>query len=133
MRQAGLFGLSNHMKRLSVDGDPLEVLVRGVDFEAVRSALVSALAYSDGGRGRPSYDPVVMLKILVLAAQNNVADARMEWLTCSILRDEKKLSIAALSQQLLDRLMGQGIGFTPAPDSHHLGICHQLGSHGGAH
>lgn len=81
MRQAGLFGLSEHMKRLSADGDPLEVLARVVDFEAFRPTLTAALAYSDGAKGgRPPYDPVVMLKILVLAAQNNVADARMEWL-----------------------------------------------------
>lgn len=81
MRQAGLFGLSEHMKRLSADGDPLEVLARVVDFEAFRPILTAALAYSDGAKGgRPPYDPVVMLKILVLAAQNNVADARMEWL-----------------------------------------------------
>ena len=30
MRQSGLFGLSDHMKRLSADGDPLEVLARVV-------------------------------------------------------------------------------------------------------
>lgn len=69
------------MKRLSADGDPLEVLAKVVDFETFRPTLVSALAYSDGAKGgRPPYDPVVMLKVLVLAAQNNVSDARMEWL-----------------------------------------------------
>ena len=81
MRQSGLFGLSDHMKRLSAEGDPLEALSRVVDFEAFRSTLVAALVYSDGTKGgRPPYDPVVMLKELVLAAQNNVSDARMEWL-----------------------------------------------------
>lgn len=69
------------MKRLSADGDPLEVLARVVDFEVFRPTLVAALAYADGTKGgRPPYDPVVMLKVLVLAAQNNVSDARMEWL-----------------------------------------------------
>ena len=33
MRQSGLFGLSDHMKRLSAEGDPLEALSRVVDFE----------------------------------------------------------------------------------------------------
>ena len=81
MRQAGLFGLSDHLKRLSAHGDPLEVLGRVVDFEAFRSVLDAALGYSDGARGgRPPYDPVTMLKVLVLAAQNNVSDARMEYL-----------------------------------------------------
>lgn len=78
MRQAGLFGLSEHLKRLSAHGDPLEVLGRVVDFEAFRAGLDY---YSEGSRGgRSPYDPVMMLKVLVLAAQNNVADARMEYL-----------------------------------------------------
>lgn len=34
MRQSGLFGLSDHIKRLSADGDPLEVLGQVIDFEA---------------------------------------------------------------------------------------------------
>lgn len=81
MRQAGLFGLSDHLKRLSAHGDPLEELGRIIDFEAFRPVLVAALAYGDGAKGgRPPYDPVAMLKVLVLAAQNNVADARMEYL-----------------------------------------------------
>lgn len=81
MRQAGLFGLSEHLKRLSAHGDPLEELGWIIDFEAFRPVLVAALAYGDGAKGgRPPYDPVAMLKVLVLAAQNNVADARMEYL-----------------------------------------------------
>ena len=69
------------MKRLSAFGDPLEVLAQVVDFEAYRPTLVTALAYSDGTKGgRPPYDPVTMLKVLVLAAQNNVGDGRMEYL-----------------------------------------------------
>lgn len=81
MRQAGLFGLSEQLKRLSACGDPLEVLGGVVDFEAFRPTLASALAYSDGTKGgRPPYDPVTMLKVLILAAQNNVSDARMAYL-----------------------------------------------------
>lgn len=81
MRQRGLFGLSDHLKRLSAYGDLLEVLVRVVDFEVFRPTLMASLAYSDGTRGGgPPYDPVTMLKVLVLAVQNNVSDARMEYL-----------------------------------------------------
>jgi IS5 family transposase len=81
MRQAGLFGLSDHLKRLSAHGDPLEELGRVVDFEAFRPILATALAYGDGAKGgRPPYDPVAMFKVLILAAQNNVSDARMEYL-----------------------------------------------------
>jgi transposase, IS5 family len=85
MRQAGLFGLSDHLKRLSAHGDPLEELSRIIDFETFRPVLVAALAYGDGAKGgRPPYDPVAMLKVLILAAQNNVSDARMEYLGTSI-------------------------------------------------
>jgi len=81
MHQAGLFGLADHLKRLSAYGDPLEELSRIIDFEAFRPTLVAALAYGDGAKGgRPPYDPVAMLKALILAAQNNVSDARMEYL-----------------------------------------------------
>jgi IS5 family transposase len=81
MRQAGLFGLSAQLKRLSDGGDPLETLGRVVDFEAFRPALEAALAYGDGAKGgRPPYDPVAMFKVLILAAQHTVSDARMEFL-----------------------------------------------------
>ena len=81
MKQAGLFGLSEHLKRLSAFGDPLEELGRVIDFEGFRPILEDALGYSDGSKGgRPPYDPVAMFKVLILAAQNNVADARMEYL-----------------------------------------------------
>ena len=73
--------MSDHLKRLSAYGDPLEQLGLIIDFEAFRPTLTAALAYGDGAKGgRPPYDPVAMLKVLVLAAQNNVADARMEYL-----------------------------------------------------
>jgi IS5 family transposase len=81
MRQAELFGISDHLERLSADGDPLEEIGGIIDFAAFRPTLVAALAYGDGAKGgRPPHDPVVMLKVLILAAQNNVADVRMEYL-----------------------------------------------------
>ncbi len=81
MHQAGLFGLSDQLKRLSDCGDPLETMNRVVDFETFRPALEKALAYGDGAKGgRPPYDPVAMFKVLILAAQNTVSDARMEFL-----------------------------------------------------
>jgi IS5 family transposase len=81
MPQAGLFGLSDQLKRLSNCGDPLETMSRVVDFEIFRPVLEQVLAYGDGAKGgRPPYDPVAMFKVLVLAAQNTVSDARMEFL-----------------------------------------------------
>ena len=71
MRQAGLFGLSNQLKRLSDCGDPLETMGRVVDFEVFRPALEKALAYGDGAEGgRPPYDPVAMFKGSVCSTRN---------------------------------------------------------------
>lgn len=81
MKVSGLFGIGDHLKRLSETGDPLETLAKIIDFEAFRPVLDVGLSYSDGSRGgRPPYDPVTMLKVLILAAQNNVSDERMEFL-----------------------------------------------------
>ena len=81
MIQAGLFGLPEHLRKLSSTGDPMEVLAKVVDFEIFREALEAALDYSDGSKGgRPAYDPVAMFKVLILAAQHTVSDERMEFL-----------------------------------------------------
>ena len=81
MQQSGLFGLSEHLERLSRDGDPLEVLAATVDFEHFRPWLVEGLGYGDGSRGgRPPFDPVSMFKALILQAQHNLSDARMEFM-----------------------------------------------------
>ncbi|MEM6859061.1 MAG: IS5 family transposase [Pseudomonadota bacterium] len=81
MRQAGLFGLSDHLERLSKDGDPLEVLESTVDFEYFRSWLIEGLGYGDGSKGgRPPFDPVSMFEALILQAQHNLSDARMEFM-----------------------------------------------------
>jgi IS5 family transposase len=81
MGQVGFFDLPDHLKRLSEAGDPLEEMVRVIDFKAFRPILEAALAYGDGAKGgRPPYDPVAMFKVLILAAQNNVSDGRMEFL-----------------------------------------------------
>ncbi len=81
MRQAGLFGLPDHLRKLSATGDPLEVLAKVVDFEIFRAPLEAALGYSDGSKGgRPAYDAVAMFKVLILAARHTVSDERMEFL-----------------------------------------------------
>ncbi len=76
-----LFGLSEHLERLSKHGDPLEVLDATVDFEYFRGWLVEGLGYGDGSKGgRPPFDPVSMFKALILQAQHNLSDARMEFM-----------------------------------------------------
>ncbi len=51
MRQQGLFEVSDHLKRLSAYGDPLEVLAQVVNFEGFRPTLIAPLAYADGTKG----------------------------------------------------------------------------------
>jgi transposase, IS5 family len=81
MDQRSLFGLAEHLASLSKHGDPLEVLDETVDFEHFRDWLVGGLGYGDGSRGgRPPFDPVSMFKALILQAQHNLSDARMEFM-----------------------------------------------------
>ena len=69
------------MKRLSDLGDQLEAFQSAVDFELFRPELNAALAYSDRTEGgRPPFDPVLMFKILVIQAINNLSDERAEFL-----------------------------------------------------
>lgn len=72
MNPFGFFDVESRLARLSVLGDQLEAFSRGVDFEMFRSNLDKALLYSDGRKdGRPPFDPVLMLKILVIQTLNN--------------------------------------------------------------
>ena len=79
--QPGFFDVDERLKRLSGLGDHLEAFSAAVDFEMFRAYLVAALAYSDGAQGgRPPFDPVMMFKILVIAATDNLSDERAEFL-----------------------------------------------------
>lgn len=81
MNPESLFSLSDHLERLSKDGDPLEVLDATVDFEYFRGWLVDGLGYGDGSKGgRPPFDPVSMFKVLIVQAQHNLSDAKMEFM-----------------------------------------------------
>ena len=60
MKPESLFSLSEHLDRLSEDGDPLEVLDATVDFDYFRGWLLEGLGYGDGSQGgRPPFDPVL--------------------------------------------------------------------------
>ena len=81
MEQRSLFGLSEHLEKLSKHGDPLEALEATVDFEYFRGWLVEGLGYGERGKGgRPPFDPVSMFKALILQTQHNLSDARMEFM-----------------------------------------------------
>jgi len=86
MNPMNLFGLSEHLERLSEHGDPLVVLDEIVDFEYFRAWLVDGLGYGDGRKGgRPPFDPVSMFKALILQAQHNLSDAKMEFMISELL------------------------------------------------
>ena len=81
MNPRSLFGLSEHLEHLSKHGDPLEVLDATIDFEYFRGWLVEGLGYGDGAKGgRPPFDSVSMFKVLILQAQHNLSDAKMEFM-----------------------------------------------------
>ena len=81
MRQPGLFDMDERLRRLSAIGDQLEAFGRVADFEMFRPELDAALAYGDGSKGgRPPLDPVMMFKVLVIQATNNLSDDRTEFL-----------------------------------------------------
>ena len=80
-KQPGFFDIDERLTRLSGLGDQLEGFRAAVDFEMFRDALDQALAYADGVQGgRPPFDAVMMFKILVIQATNNLSDERAEYL-----------------------------------------------------
>ncbi len=82
MNPESLFSVSDHLERLSKDGDPLEATV---DFEYFRGWLVEGLGYGDRAEGgRPPFDTVSMFKVLIVQAQHTLSDAKMEFLPLDI-------------------------------------------------
>ena len=81
MTQVGFFDVDERLRRVSDLGDPLEVMAKVIDFEGFRPVLDKALARSDRSKGgRPPFDPILMFKILILQALNDLSDERAEFL-----------------------------------------------------
>ena len=79
--QPGFFDVDERLRRLSDLGDQLLAFTAAVDFEIFRPDLLQALAYLDASQGgRPPFDPVLMFKVLVIQAANNLSDERTEFL-----------------------------------------------------
>ena len=77
----GFFDVDERLKRLSDLGDHLEAFGLAVDFEMFRGDLAAVLGYYGGTQGgRPPFDPVMMFKILVIQAMDNLSDERAEFL-----------------------------------------------------
>ena len=107
MAQPGFFDFDERMKRLSDIGDQLEAYAETVDFEMFRADLVKALNYSDRAKGgRPPFDPVLMFKVLVIQAQNNLSDDRNEFLINDRLSFMRFLGLACRTGFLTPRRFG---------------------------
>ena len=80
IRQSSFWDYDEQLARLTKGGDPLVKPSAVVDFEPFRYRLEKALKRSDGAMGgRPSYDPALMFKILVLQALYNLSDEQAEF------------------------------------------------------
>lgn len=78
--QAGFWDVDERYGRLSEAGDPLEKLNTVVLWGMFGKPLAKALKRSDGAKGgHPSYDPVMMFKILVLQALYGLSDDQAEF------------------------------------------------------
>ena len=72
--QDGIDDLTRH-------GDVTSLPRSAVDFELFRRELSAALSYTERTEGgRPPFDPVLMFKILVIQATNNLSDERAQFL-----------------------------------------------------
>ena len=79
--QSGFFDVEDRLRELSAKGDALERLSAVVDFERFRADLEHAVVRSDRSRGgRPPFDHVLMLKVLILQTSHNLSDERTEYL-----------------------------------------------------
>ena len=79
--QPGFLDVEERLQRLSDIGDQFEAYAAVVDFEIFRAELEAALGHSDGRRvaaGR--CDPVLMLEVLAIQAQNVLRDDSAEFL-----------------------------------------------------
>jgi hypothetical protein len=76
----GLFDEQFRLEKLSQKKDPLERLSSHIDFEFFRKPLsVLRDSETDPSRGgRPSYDEVLMFKILILQRYYNISDDNTE-------------------------------------------------------
>jgi len=75
------FAWENCLEKLSGLGDPLERLDGVIDWESFRTKLQEALDTSKKPElgGRPSFDPVMMFKIVILQQYYSLSDDQLEY------------------------------------------------------
>ena len=79
-KERGFFDEDFKLEKISKLGDPLEKLNKAMDWEQFRSILDEALQKeAKGAGGRPSFDCIMMFKILVLQRLYNLSDEQTEF------------------------------------------------------
>jgi transposase, IS5 family len=79
-KERGFFDEQYRLEHLSKKTDPLEQLDSIINFEGFRSIINTAFKETDKSKGgRPSFDRVMMFKILVLKAMYNLSDDNLEY------------------------------------------------------
>jgi transposase, IS5 family len=83
MGQLGFFDAEKRLAALSAKGDPLEAIDRLVPWESFRAEIEAVVLTPDemrkSGAGRKPIDAIVMFRMLVLQALNNLSDEQVEF------------------------------------------------------
>src|SRR3981189_3805432 len=83
MGQFGLFDADKRLAALSAKGDPLEAIDRLVPWENFRADIEAVVLTPDEMRkrsaGRKALDAIVIFRMLVLQALNNLSDEQVEY------------------------------------------------------
>jgi IS5 family transposase len=78
----GFWSITDRLAEISAQGDPLETLAATVDFEMFRPVLEKALGRPPSWKGgRPSFDPVLKFRMLVLQSLHGLSLEQTEYLT----------------------------------------------------
>jgi IS5 family transposase len=75
--QLGFFDLTNRYDALTEKGDPLKPLAQHIPWARFRKTLEKSLRRSKCGR--PPFDAILMFKVLVVQALDNLSDAQTEY------------------------------------------------------
>src|SRR5262245_9822053 len=83
MGQLGFFDADKRLEALSAKGDPLEAIDRLVPWESFRAEIEAVVLTSDelkkSSAGRKPFDALLMFRMLVLQALNNLSDEQLEY------------------------------------------------------
>src|SRR6186997_2342319 len=83
MAQLGFFDADRRLAALSAKGDPLEAIDRLVPWESFRAEIEAVVLTPDelkkSGAGRKPLDAILLFRMLVLQALNNLSDEQVEY------------------------------------------------------